>query len=299
MDELGIYQQIEKALHRKVWLKSGGYIVIDRTEALTAIDVNTGKYTGSDNLEQTVWRTNREAVKEIARQVRLRDIGGMIIIDFIDMADPSHRKDVLEALTDAFRDDRSRTTIQGLTQLGLVEMTRKKSRHDLESLFMIVCPTCLGRGKIYKHTSQVDNIIRRLFELKEEHDSEAFFVEVNSHLGAQIIGPAGSRLEQLEKSLGRKIYVKGSDTMMAHQVEIRQGTEAQVRKWAIPVEKGELIELYIEEKHMNYPENGIGRISGFVINVKNGAQYLHQKVKVLITEVNRTFARGIVKAPPK
>ena len=143
-----IYTQLERALRRKVWLKSGGYIIFDQTEALTAIDVNTGKYVGEDNLADTVFKTNMEAVTEIARQLRLRNIGGIIIIDFIDMDNSEDRRKLLEALAEEVKNDRVRITVMGITQLGLVEMTRKKVGHSLSSVIEKECPTCAGRGRV-------------------------------------------------------------------------------------------------------------------------------------------------------
>jgi len=141
-------KEIEKALSRKVWLKSGGYIVIDKTEALTVIDVNTGKYIGSIDLENTVLTTNLEAAREIARQIRLRDIGGIIIIDFIDMASEEHKKKVLEYLNMLFKKDRNKTQILDITALGLVEVTRKKIRQSIDEILGNTCPYCDGNGKI-------------------------------------------------------------------------------------------------------------------------------------------------------
>jgi ribonuclease G len=145
------YYQIEskilKSLSRKIWLKCGGYLIIDRTEALTVIDVNTGKYTGRKNLEATVLKTNLEAAKEIAKQLRLRDIGGIIIIDFIDMHEGEHQKMVLEALRQALKKDRTKTIVVGMTGLGLIEMTRKKVRQELYSILNVDCPYCNGTGK--------------------------------------------------------------------------------------------------------------------------------------------------------
>ena len=130
-EEYGIEQEIEKALKRKVWLKCGGYLVIDQAEALTAIDVNTGKYVGTINLEDTVHKTNLEAAREIGRQLRLRNIGGIVIVDFIDMSEEGHRQEVLQTLEAEIKRDKTKTNILGLTQLGLVEMTRKKVRPSL------------------------------------------------------------------------------------------------------------------------------------------------------------------------
>lgn len=143
-----IENELDKSLRRKVWLKSGGYLMIDRTEALTVIDVNTGKFTGHHDLEDTVVKTNLEAAQEAARQIRLRDIGGIIIIDFIDMAQDEHRAEVLEVLDSEFKKDRTKSHIYGLTRLGLVEMSRKKVRQNLEELLLCTCPVCDGEGKI-------------------------------------------------------------------------------------------------------------------------------------------------------
>jgi ribonuclease G len=149
MRSYGIDEKLEKALRSKIWLDSGGYIIIDRTEALTVIDVNTGKYTGSVDLEETVFRTNLEAADNIARLLRLRDIGGIIIIDFIDMGEESHRDQVVHALSEALKQDRTKAQVVGWTRLGLVEITRKKVREDLDEVFFENCGACAGSGKLY------------------------------------------------------------------------------------------------------------------------------------------------------
>ncbi|NTV89682.1 MAG: hypothetical protein HGA22_04880, partial [Clostridiales bacterium] len=143
--------RISRALSRKIWLKSGGYLVFDKTEALTVVDVNTGKFIGNSSLEDTVLKTNMEAAAEIARQVRLRDIGGIIIIDFIDMHEAEHQQMVIEALKQALKRDRTRTTVVGMTGLGLIEMTRKKIKQELSNDMTINCPHCEGTGRIQYH----------------------------------------------------------------------------------------------------------------------------------------------------
>lgn len=147
--------KIEKFINKKVWLKNGGYIVIDPTEALTVIDVNTGKYVGGINLEDTVLSTNLEAAEEIARQIRLRDIGGIIIIDFIDMETQEHRQQVIDILKAALKKDRTKTNVLGFTGLGLVEMTRKKVRERLTAALLKPCPYCNGTGKVYSENMDV------------------------------------------------------------------------------------------------------------------------------------------------
>ena len=148
IDAYGIKDQLEKALQPKQWLESGGYVVIDQTEALTVIDVNTGKYTGSTNLEETVLTTNIEAAEEIARQLRLRDIGGIIVVDFIDMERDENRAQIVAALEANFARDRTKTHIVGWTKLGLLELTRKKGREQKDHLFFVPCSACSGRGKV-------------------------------------------------------------------------------------------------------------------------------------------------------
>lgn len=140
--------EMKQALNRKVWMKNGSYLIFDHTEALTVIDVNTGKYVGSTDLMDTVLKTNMEAAKEIARQLRIRNIGGIVIIDFIDMNSEAHKKKVLEAFENELKKDKVRTHVLGITPLGLVEITRKKVRQSLDSTLEAVCPCCQGKGRV-------------------------------------------------------------------------------------------------------------------------------------------------------
>ena len=145
-----------------MWLKSGGYIVIDHTEALVAIDVNTGKYVGKRDFEETVLKINLEAVTEVVRQIRLRDLGGIIIIDFIDMERSEHRDQVFKALTRVLADDKARTNVLEISELGLVEMTRKRVRQSLQSLFCAPCPTCKGSGVVKSDATLAAEIFRKI-----------------------------------------------------------------------------------------------------------------------------------------
>jgi ribonuclease G len=158
----GIEKEIDKALRSKVWLKSGGYLVIEQTEALVSIDINTGKYVGKHDFEETILKTNREAAREIARQVRLRDLGGIIIIDFIDMARQENRDKVMEELKDALRADRSPTNVSLLSELGLVEMTRKRVRQGLNQAVSQTCPTCGGLGWVRSIASIAHQALREV-----------------------------------------------------------------------------------------------------------------------------------------
>lgn len=158
-EKYAIDHEIEQALKRKVWLKCGGYLVIDEMEALTAIDINTGKYVGSTDLADTVFKTNSEAAREIARQIRLRNIGGIIIIDFIDMQKNDHREEILRILETELKKDKMKVHILGITPLGLVELTRKKVRHSLSKVLEKTCPHCEGKGRIALDTPNLNEDI--------------------------------------------------------------------------------------------------------------------------------------------
>src|SRR5207249_4335349 len=179
---LGIEKDIEKALRRRVWLKSGGYIVIDHTEALVSIDVNTGKYVGKRDLEQTILEINIEAIGEIVRQIRLRDLGGIIIIDFIDMEREEHREQVSKALRRALAEDKARTNVLEISELGLVEMTRKRVRQDLRSFFAAPCPTCHGAGAIKSDVTLSAEIFRKVRALAREDDHQEIVVKAHPEL---------------------------------------------------------------------------------------------------------------------
>lgn len=175
-----IESQINKGISRKVWLKSGGYIVIDTTEALTVIDVNTGKYVGTTDLEDTVYQTNLEATTEIAKQLRLRDIGGIIIVDFIDMTNEIYEQDVLNKLEKALCKDRTKTKILGITHLGLVEITRKKVRQRLDFLLQKKCSCCEGSGKVLSEYTLLRKIEKQMKRISNHTSCQAVIFELNS-----------------------------------------------------------------------------------------------------------------------
>ncbi len=178
-DYYDLNSKIEKALSNKVWLKSGGYLIIDETEALTVIDVNTGKYVGTNDFQETILKTNIEAAYEIAKQLRLRDVSGIIIIDFIDMDILANKEKIIEELENALRSDRTKTNVLGITDLGLVEMTRKKVRRRLSSLVKMPCPYCNGSGFVYSEESMALKIKRQLESYLKTAEGYAFLIEVN------------------------------------------------------------------------------------------------------------------------
>lgn len=216
-----IEAQVKNALERKVWLKSGGYIVIDETEALTSIDVNTGKYVGKINLEDTVVKTNIEAAKEIAKQLRLRNIGGIIIIDFIDMNSKDDEKLVLNALEDSLKKDRTKAAVLGMTQLGLVEMTRKKARKRLTTKLLKECPYCGGKGKIYSEHVVMNNLKKELKRIKLHTNAEAVIVELNDSIGELLNKNNKEILSELEDRYQLKVFVNSIEDLHFNEINIK------------------------------------------------------------------------------
>jgi len=292
-DYYGVEMEIEKALRKRVWLKSGGYIIIDQTEALTAIDVNTGKFVGSTNLADTVFKTNLEAAREIARQLRLRDIGGIIIIDFIDMDREDHRQQVIQALEEALKRDRTRANILGLTQLGLLEMTRKKSRQNLEEALTRPCPCCDGRGRLFSEETMAHRVRAEIRRIMKQSSSEALLMEVHPTVAALLIGPGGTNLRALEEELARTIYIRGNSEIHPESWSLKaMGTRAEVEARALPVSAGQEIALRIDEVHATNPADGIARVDGYVIDVEGAGALVGQVVKVEIVKAFRTYARA-------
>ncbi len=216
----GIEKMIKQALNSKVWLKSGGYIVIDKTEALTIIDVNTGKYVGVNNLSETIIDVNKEAVKEIAKQIRLRDIGGIIIIDFIDMLNKESEQEILELLTDELSKDRVRTNVLGMTSLGLVELTRKKVRNRISSILEKKCPYCDGLGMILTPETVISSLENELKRIALHTNSEAVIVELNDEVRKVLCNDMKDYLAELETALKIKIYIKGNNNVHENHYEI-------------------------------------------------------------------------------
>jgi len=217
-----IESKITKALSRKIWLRCGGYLVIDQTEALTVIDVNTGKYIGGSNLEDTVLKTNIEAAKEIAKQLRLRDIGGIIIIDFIDMHEQEHQKMVLDTLKQALKRDRTKTTVVGMTGLGLIEMTRKKVRQELSSVMKIDCPHCDGTGKILSPESIARKAEKELISYLGRSESKAVEIEVHPSVGSVLTRHEGQIIPELESAFDKRIVVKLSNNVKYEEIKIHE-----------------------------------------------------------------------------
>ncbi len=226
-EKMGIEEEITKALRRKVFLKSGGYLCIDQTEALIAIDVNTGKFTGKKQLEDTVLHTNLEAAEEIARQVRLRDLGGIIVIDFIDMEFPQNRRNLLRTFTEALKNDRARYTLSEISELGMIEMTRKRVKHNLVKALSQPCPYCEGGGVVRSVTTMTFDVLRRLQSLfcrsKEQHVILQLHPDVARRLETEDRGLLDLMLEKFE----RQITIEPKDAFHIHDVRLLRSRTRQ------------------------------------------------------------------------
>jgi ribonuclease G len=296
-DRFGVEMEIEKALRKRVWLKSGGYLVIDQTEALTSIDVNTGKFVGTIDLADTVFKANLEAAGEIARQLRLRDIGGIIIADFIDMESVEQQEQVKAILEVQLRRDRTKANVVGFTKLGLLEMTRKKSRQNLDEAMMRPCDRCEGRGKLLSEETMAGKVRAEIRRIMKQSSSEALLLEVHPSVAAQVIGPSGSNLKELEQELGKVIYIRGALEVHPEQWNLKAlGTRAEVEERALPVKLGQVLEVKIEEPHANNPADGIARVEGYVLDVEGAGKLVGKRVQVEVTRVYRTYAKAKVKA---
>ena len=216
----GIEKEIDKALRRRVWLKSGGYIVIDHTEALVAIDVNTGKYVGKRDFEETVLKINLEAAVEVIRQIRLRDLGGIIIIDFIDMERAEHRDQVFQALMRALADDKARTNVLEISELGLVEMTRKRVRQGLQSFLTVACPTCKGSGTVKSDLTLTAEIFRKVQAGAREGDSREVLVRVHPEMAHHLDAAQRDAVERLQGVIARKVVVQGVPSYHREQYDL-------------------------------------------------------------------------------
>ncbi len=296
----GIEAELDRALKRRVWLKCGGYLVIDETEALTVIDVNTGKNVGSTDLSDTVLATNKEAAVEIARQLRLRDISGIVIVDFIDMEDEADQTEVIKTFQKALRDDRTRVTVLGLTRLGLLEMTRKKVRESLLNQMTRVCPVCEGRGHVLSEDVVARRVRYRIMEKLRETGAEAVLVEAHPLVAAHLIGPGGSNLRLLEHETGRSVFVRGVDVVDINHVDfVAVGKKVEVEQSALPVHDGDRLELEISERHATNPKDGIARISGYVVDIESGGNHVGERVAVEIIRALRTFATARIVSRPE
>jgi ribonuclease G len=219
-EKFNIEKEIERTFQKNVYLKSGGYIVIEQTEGLVAIDVNTGKFTGTKNLEETVYKTNMEAAWEVARQLRLRDVGGIIIIDFIDMEHPEHRRNLFRSFKDAVRKDRAKTNILKMSELGLVEMTRQRIRPSLESAVYNTCYYCEGKGMVKSPTTMAIQTVKELRKALGHSQGRTINAYVHPNVAERLLHQEKKVIEQLEHQNHSRIFVYPDSNLHVEDVNI-------------------------------------------------------------------------------
>ena len=219
-DIYGVEDEIQKALERKVQLKSGGYLILDQTEAMTTADVNTGGYVGHRNLEETIFKTNLEAAQAIARQLRLRNLGGIIIIDFIDMSDEEHKRQVLRALQKCLDKDHARTQITEVSTLGLVEMTRKRTRESLEHILCEECPTCGGRASVKTAETACYEIFREILRESRLFDAQQLLVLASQEVVDLLLDEESDSLAELEAFIGKPIKFQVESLYTQEQYDV-------------------------------------------------------------------------------
>ncbi len=296
----GVDAEIKSTLSRRVDLPSGGYLIFDYAEAFTVIDVNTGRFVGSRSrssgarLEDTITKNNLEAVKEVVRQLRLRDIGGIIVIDFIDMANPKNRATVEEALRTELERDRTKTYVVEISPLGLVEMTRQNVTDGPREIMTKKCPTCGGDGIILSEASAAVDVERRLRALAAGSRHQAYRVEVAAKVDSLLIGPGASRLVELEKQTRRLFYLEPkADTHPDHFLVLEEGKREDLAPPA-PVAEGATIELKLVEVGLHDPEAGVGKVDGLDVCVAGAAKLVGKSVKAHIERVLRGAAYATI-----
>ncbi len=220
MTAFGIDRELEKTLRPRIWLRSGGYLIVNQTEALVAIDVNTGKFVGRSSLEDTAYRINLEAVREIVRQLRLRDLGGIIVIDFIDMDLPEHRAAVYEALRGELGNDPARSQLLPMSDIGLVQLTRKRTRPSLDRALTRVCPTCHGSGRVKSLPALCLDIRRAVLRTAEEEQSDRIYLAVHPEVCRYLQGPFADLLEDLEKSHALRVEIRENPALSVDEYEV-------------------------------------------------------------------------------
>lgn len=293
----GLEPEIERNLKPKVWLKSGGYLIIEVSEALTVVDVNTGKYTGGASLADTILRTNMEAAVEIARQLRLRDIGGIIVIDFIDMANPRDRQQVYSTLEAAVQADKARTRIYPIGPLGLVEMTRKRTKETVLDYLNEPCEYCAGRGSLPSPETVAATIEREIMAaaLDAGNRKDAILVYCSPGAAEYLIGDEGANVDRLEQRTRKALFVRARFDMPTDRYEIHLRTTADLEQEMPRLRHDDLVEGRVATSRMQ-PDGAaaVAWVNGLLVDLDDGVRYVGQSAKIRIRTARRSYATGAV-----
>ena len=292
-EKMGVEEAYRSVLSRRVDLPSGGYLMIDYAEALTVIDVNTGSFTGrgKGRLEDTITRVNVEAADEVVRQLRLRDIGGIIVIDFIDMARARNREQVLKTLRKSLDADKTKSYVMDVSPLGLVEMTRQNVTDGVREILTKRCPTCEGEGVVESEETVAISVVRRLRDLIDERpDPEAFLVRVNPKVAAELLREE-SPLHELEEDSGKHYHFEGGDALSLDTFEVvDSGTRAEIEERALPFQVGDEVLVRIEEPHMYNVDDAVARVDSYIVSVTGAGRLVGDRRLVRIESVGRAAA---------
>lgn len=296
----GVEEEIDRLLRRRVWMKAGGYISIDEAEAFSAIDVNTGRFTGTTGLADTILRTNLEAAEEVARQLRLRDLGGIIVIDFIDMDRPRHRQRVMKAFEDHLSRDRQKTKIVHLSPLGLIEMTRKRRGESLMGIITEICPLCGGIGRVRTAVTIALRIEREVRRLCADEKCQALIVRASPRVAAILVGEGGLRSAHLDQLVGKPVYVRGEERLTLEEHEIAPTTTAQAARAIKLFTKGaEIVVDHLEPSQQTAEETAYGWFGGCRVEIR-GPIPSGESVTMVVTDASHSHLKGHVKgAPPE
>jgi len=291
-DAYGIEKELERIMQHKVPLKSGGYLVIDEMEALTAIDVNTGKHIGSTGLSDTILKTNMEAADEILRQLRLRDMGGIIVCDFIDMEDTDSKKKLLDYFSNGLGRDRARTRVGKISSLGLIELTRKRTGESVTQEITEVCPMCLGVGRIPSKET-VSLWIERDLRRRMADPGNAFWIEAHPSVVEALIGLDGESVEDLEHEIRRGIYIRANFDFDYEDYEITSGTVDRFDREFLNLRRAQVVEVNVRRSAFENVNRVLGWTDdGFFIELLQGHEVVGSRSKVVLHDVRRSFGVG-------
>jgi len=296
-DEYGIERELDRIMQHKVPLKSGGYLVVDEMEALTAIDVNTGKHVGNTSLSDTILKSNLEAADEILRQLRLRDMGGIIVCDFIDMEDEGDRKRLLDHFQLGLARDRARTRVGRISSLGLIELTRKRTGESVTQEITEICPMCDGVGRIASKET-VSLWVERDMWRKMREPGNAFLVECHPSVVEALIGSDGENVEELEHEMRRGIFIRANFDMDYEEYEIQSGTIEQFDAQVMGFRRAQVLEVNVRRSAFENANKAIGWTdNGYYIELVDGIEYVGNRCRVLIQDLRRSYAVADVILP--
>jgi ribonuclease G len=305
-EKYGVEEAIQSVLRRRVDLPSGGYLMIDYAEAMTVIDVNSGSFTGRGRgakLEDTITKTNLEAAEEVVRQLRLRDIGGIIVIDFIDMARARNRDAVLKTLRKSLDEDRTKTYVVEISPLGLVEMTRQNVTDGVREILTKPCPTCEGEGVVLSEETVALEVDRWLRDLVVERPKPpAFLIRVHPKVAAILVGTHGApgTIAEIEEETGRHFHFEGTEALPIDHFEVvLEGTREEIEERALPFREGEEVLVEIEEPHMYNEDDAVAKLDGYIVSVFGAAPLVGEKTLVRIEKVGRSAAQASLVNPPE